>query len=118
MGVDPKVMGIGPVFSNLKTLKIAGVKLDEVDVFECNEAFAAQNLACIRELENQTGCKIDMNKWNANGGAIAFGHPNAASGGRIAISAVRQLERRGGRYGLISSCCGGGLGVSALFERI
>ena len=118
VGVDPKMMGIGPVFSNLKTLKMAGVKLDEVDVFECNEAFAAQNLACIKELENQTGCKIDMDKWNPNGGAIAFGHPNAASGGRIAIAAVRQMERRGGRYGLVSSCCGGGLGVSALFERI
>lgn len=118
VGVDPKYMGIGPVFSNLKALKLAGLSLDDVDVFECNEAFAAQNLACIKELENQTGSKIDMNKWNPNGGAIAYGHPNGASGGRIAIAAVRQLERRGGRYGLVSSCCGGGLGVSALFERI
>ncbi|MBQ3556574.1 MAG: thiolase family protein [Oscillospiraceae bacterium] len=118
VGVDPKYMGIGPVFSNLKTLKLAGLGLNDIDVFECNEAFAAQNLACIKELENRTGSKIDMDKWNPNGGAIAFGHPNGASGGRIAIAAVRQLERRGGRYGLVTSCCGGGLGVSALFERI
>jgi len=116
-GVDPKFMGIGPVYSNLKVLKKAGLTLDDVDVFECNEAFAAQNLSCIREMENQTGLKIPMEKWNPNGGAIAFGHPNGASGGRIAIAAIKQLVRGGGRYGLISSCCGGGLGVSTLFER-
>ena len=118
VGVDPKVMGIGPVYSNLKTLKLAGLTLDDVDVFECNEAFAAQNLSCIKEMENQTGLTIPMAKWNPNGGAIAFGHPNGASGGRIAISGIKELQRSGGRYALISSCCGGGLGVSTLYERI
>lgn len=118
VGVDPKYMGIGPVYSNLKALKMAGLTLDDVDVFECNEAFAAQNLSCIKEMENQTGLKIPMEKWNPNGGAIAFGHPNGASGGRIAIAAIKQLQRAQGRYGLVSSCCGGGLGVSTLFERI
>ncbi len=117
-GVDPKFMGIGPVYSNLKVLKKTGLKLEDIDVFECNEAFAAQNLSVIKELKNQTGYAIPMERWNPNGGAIAFGHPNGASGGRIAIFALKQLLRTGGRYGLISSCCGGGLGVSTLFERI
>lgn len=118
VGVDPKCMGIGPVSSNLKTLRLTGLSIEDIDVFECNEAFAAQNLSCIREMEDRTGKKIPMEKWNPNGGAIAFGHPNGASGGRIAIAAIRHLLRTGGHYGLVSSCCGGGLGVSALFERI
>lgn len=118
VGVDPKFMGIGPVYSNLKVLEKAGVSLDEVDVFECNEAFAAQNLSCLRETKLITGKDIPMEKWNPNGGAIAFGHPNGASGGRIAIAAIKQLQRTGGRYGLVSSCCGGGLGVSTLYERL
>ena len=118
VGVDPKYMGIGPAYSNLKVIEKVGLKLDDIDVFECNEAFAAQNISCIREMENLTGSSIPMAKWNPNGGAIAFGHPNGASGGRIAIFAIKELLRSGGRYGLISSCCGGGLGVSTLFERI
>lgn len=117
-GVDPKVMGIGPAFSNLRLLKRFGLTLDDIDIFECNEAFAAQNLSVIKEMEQQTGKKIDMEKWNPNGGAIAFGHPNGASGGRIAMFTMSELQRRGGRYGLFSSCCGGGLGVSSLIERI
>lgn len=116
-GVDPKYMGIGPAFSNLKLMNRFGLTIDDIDVYECNEAFAAQNLSVIKEMENQTGKKIDMNKWNPNGGAIAFGHPNGASGGRIAMFAMKELARRGGRYGLFSSCCGGGLGVSTLIER-
>jgi acetyl-CoA C-acetyltransferase len=95
-----------------------GLKVSDIDVFECNEAFAAQNLSVIREMEALSGEKIDMAKWNPNGGAIAFGHPNGASGGRVALFAIHQLLKTGGRYGLISSCCGGGIGVSALFERI
>lgn len=118
VGVDPKYMGIGPVYSNLKVLQKAGLSLDDIDVFECNEAFAAQNLACLRETKQITGKAISMERWNPNGGAIAFGHPNGASGGRIAISAIKQLQRSGGRYGLVSSCCGGGLGVSTLYERL
>ena len=118
VGVDPCYMGIGPAFSNLKVLKRQGLKLSDIDVFECNEAFAAQNLGVIREMEIQTGEKINMDKWNPNGGAIAMGHPNGASGARIAMYAMRQLERTDGRYALISSCCGGGLGVSSLFEKM
>ena len=118
VGCDPKLMGIGPAYSNLKVLKKMGMKLSDIDVFECNEAFAAQNLGVIREMEQLTGETIDQAKWNPNGGAIAFGHPNGASGGRIAQYALRQLQNTNGQFGLISSCCGGGIGVSALFERI
>ena len=116
-GVEPKFMGIGPAYSNLKLMKRFGLSFDDIDVFECNEAFAAQNLSVIREMEAQAGQKIDMEKWNPNGGAIAFGHPNGASGGRIAMFAIDQLRQTGGRYGIFSSCCGGGLGVSALVEN-
>ena len=115
-GVDPKLMGIGPVYSNLKLMKRFGLGIDDVSVYECNEAFAAQNLSVIREMENQTGKTINQDNWNPNGGAIAFGHPNGASGGRIAMFAVDELTRRGGGYGIFSSCCGGGLGVSSLIR--
>lgn len=118
VGVDPKFMGIGPAYSNLKLLKSAGLKVSDIDVYECNEAFAAQNLAVIREMENLSGERINMDRWNPHGGAIAMGHPNGASGARIAMYAMRHLERVGGRYAMISSCCGGGLGVSALFEKV
>lgn len=118
IGVLPRQMGIGPAFSNLKALKQAGLTVSDVDVFECNEAFAAQNLCVIKEMENQTGNTIDRNKWNPNGGAIAIGHPNGASGARIAMFAMRQLEQSGGRYGLFSSCCGGGHGTSSLIENL
>lgn len=115
-GVDPKLMGIGPAYSNLKLMKRFGLGIDDVSVYECNEAFAAQNLSVIREMENQTGKTINQDNWNPNGGAIAFGHPNGASGGRIAMFAVDELTRRGGGYGIFSSCCGGGLGVSSLIR--
>ena len=117
VGVDPKIMGIGPAYSNLKLLKRFGLKLSDIDVFECNEAFAAQNLGVIREMEKLTGEKIDQEKWNPNGGAIAFGHPNGASGARVGIFAMNELIRREGKYGIFSSCVGGGLGVSTLIER-
>ena len=117
VGCDPKLMGIGPAYSNLKLLKKFGMKLSDIDVFECNEAFAAQNLGVIREMELLTGETIDQDKWNPNGGAIAFGHPNGASGGRIAQYALRQIQNTGGQFALISSCCGGGQGVAALFEH-
>lgn len=118
VGCDPKLMGIGPAYSNMKLLEKHGMKLSDVDVFECNEAFAAQNLSVIREMEKIGGQSIDIAKWNPNGGAIAFGHPNGASGGRIAQFALQQLAETNGEYGIISSCCGGGLGVSALFKRV
>lgn len=117
-GVDPKIMGIGPVYSNLKILNKMGLKMNDIDIYECNEAFAAQNLAVIKEMENQTGEKMNMENWNPNGGAIAFGHPNGASGARVCIFTMKELIRKGGRYGIFSSCCGGGLGVSCLIENI
>lgn len=118
VGVEPRLMGIGPAYSNLMAIERAGLTIDDIDVFECNEAFAAQNLAVIKEMEIKSGKKIDMEKWNPNGGAIAFGHPNAASGARIALFCMKELERRGGRYGLFSSCCGGGQGVTVLIENL
>lgn len=117
-GVDPKYMGIGPAYTNLKVMKRAGLTVRDIDIFECNEAFAAQNLSVIKEMERTTGEKIDMEKWNPNGGAIAFGHPNGASGGRICLFTMKELIRRGGRYGIFSSCIGGGLGVSTLIENM
>lgn len=118
VGVDPKLMGIGPAYSNCKILKREGLSLDDIDVYECNEAFAAQNLSVIRQMENMTGKKIDMENWNPNGGAIAFGHPNGASGARVCMFTMKELERRGGKYGMFSSCCGGGLGISTLIENL
>lgn len=117
-GVDPRIMGIAPAYAMAKVLKRAGLKLSEMDVVECNEAFAVQNLAVIKELEKQTGEKVDMSVWNPLGGAIAFGHPNGASGTRIAMFAMRELIRRGGRYALFGSCCGGGLGVCTIVENL
>ncbi len=118
-GCDPRIMGIAPGYAMPKAMKRAGLKVADVDVFECNEAFAVQNLAVIKEVEKQTGEKIAWEeKWNPNGGAIAFGHPNGASGGRICIFALRELIRTGGRYGIFSSCCGGGLGVATVIENL
>lgn len=118
VGVDPKYMGIGPAYSNMKLLQKNGLRVSDIDVYECNEAFAAQNLSVIRQMEILSGEKIDQNNWNPNGGAIAFGHPNGASGARICIFTMKELARRGARYGLFSSCCGGGLGVSTLIENM
>ena len=118
-GVDPGIMGVAPAYALPVAMKRAGLnKLSDFDVIECNEAFAAQNLAVIRELENQTGEKINMDNWNPNGGAIAFGHPNGASGARIAMFCMRELIRRGGRYGTFGSCCGGGQGVVTIIENL
>ena len=118
VGVEPRLMGIGPAYSNLLAIKRAGLTMDDIDVFECNEAFAAQNLSVIKEMEIQSGKTIDQAKWNPNGGAIAFGHPNGASGARIGIFCMKELARKGGRYGLFSSCCGGGQGVTTLIENL
>ena len=118
VGVEPRYMGIGPAFSSLKALKMAGLTMDDLSVFECNEAFAAQNLGVIYELENQIGKKIDQRMWNPNGGAISIGHPNGASGARIGIFAMKELERNGGKYGLFSACCGGGHGTTTIIENL
>ena len=118
VGVDPKYMGIGPAFSNISLLNRLGLSLSDIDVFECNEAFAAQNLCVIKQMELMSKERIDRKKWNPLGGAIAFGHPNGASGGRLCIFAMNQLKRINGKYGLFSACCGGGLGVSTVIENI
>jgi len=116
-GVDPKIMGIGPAYAMPKALKRAGLKMTDMDVIEINEAFAAQVLADIKEMEAQ-GHVIDREKLNPNGGAIAFGHPNGMSGTRIAIFAMNELKRRKGKYAICSLCIGGGQGLATIFERL
>jgi acetyl-CoA C-acetyltransferase len=110
-GVDPRVMGIGPIPAVRKLLERSGVSLDELDLVELNEAFASQSLAVIRELG------LDSEKVNVNGGAIALGHPLGMSGARLVVSLLHELRRRGGRYGLATLCVGVGQGQAALFER-
>jgi acetyl-CoA acetyltransferase family protein len=111
-GVEPDLMGIGPVPAIRKALEKAGMKLEQIDLVEVNEAFAAQYLAVERELG------LDRSKTNVNGGAIALGHPLAASGTRLVLTALNELKRRGGRYGLASACIGGGQGIAIIFERV
>jgi acetyl-CoA C-acetyltransferase len=111
-GVDPKYMGIGPVPAVKKTLERAGLKVEDMDVIESNEAFAAQACAVARELG------FDMKKLNPNGGAVALGHPIGATGCILTIKAIYELHRTGGRYGLVTMCIGGGQGIAAVFERL
>ena len=118
MGCQPNLMGIGASWSNLKAMQQAGLRIADIDIFECNEAFAAQNLCVIKDMQEQTGDTIDMEKWNPNGGAIAIGHPNAASGARITIFAIKHLEKIGGRYAVVSSCCGSGQGTTTIWENL
>jgi acetyl-CoA acyltransferase len=109
-GVPPEIMGIGPVPAVRKLLAKNKLEVKDIDVFELNEAFAAQALYCIRELG------IDRAKVNPNGGAIALGHPLGVSGTRMTATLLRELKRRGGRYGVVTMCIGGGMGAAALFE--
>lgn len=118
MGCEEHLMGVGAAYSTLKALKQAKLRLQDIDVYECNEAFAAQNLLCIKEMQTQTGEQIEMANWNPNGGAIAIGHPNAASGARITWFAMKELERKAGKFGAITSCCGGGQGTTAIIENL
>jgi len=113
-GVEPRVMGLGPVFAARKALERAGISLVDLDVIEINEAFASQVLGCLKLLE----VSYDDTRVNPNGGAIAVGHPLGASGARIALTTMRQLERSGGRYGLASLCIGIGQGAAAIIERL
>ncbi|TNB49646.1 3-oxoadipyl-CoA thiolase [Martelella lutilitoris] len=113
-GVAPRVMGIGPVPATRKVLKLAGLSLSDMDVIELNEAFAAQSLAVLREL----GLPDDAAHVNANGGAIAIGHPLGMSGARLVLTAANQLHRTGGRYGLCTMCIGVGQGIAMIIERI
>ncbi|MGB2874059.1 MAG: acetyl-CoA C-acyltransferase [Gaiellaceae bacterium] len=110
-GVDPRVMGIGPVPAVRKLLSRAGVDLGDIDLVELNEAFASQSLVVIRELG------LDPDRVNVNGGAIALGHPLGMSGARLVVTLLHELRRRGGRYGLATLCVGVGQGQAALFER-
>jgi acetyl-CoA acyltransferase len=111
-GCPPEEMGIGPVFAIPKVLKLAGLTLDQIDVIELNEAFAAQSLAVIKMLE------LNPDKVNVNGGAIALGHPLGCTGAKLTASILRELERRNGRYGMVTMCVGGGMGAAGIFERL
>jgi acetyl-CoA C-acetyltransferase len=110
-GVEPRVMGIGPVPATRKVLEKSGLKLDEIDVFEVNEAFAAQALAVSRELG------LPPERTNPNGSGISLGHPVAATGAILAVKSLYELQRTGGRYALATMCIGGGQGIAAIFER-
>jgi 3-oxoadipyl-CoA thiolase len=110
-GVDPRVMGIGPIPAVRKLLERAGIDVDQIDLVELNEAFASQSLAVIRELG------LDAARVNVNGGAIALGHPLGMSGARLVVTLLHELRRRGGRYGVATMCVGVGQGQAALFER-
>jgi len=111
-GCPPEEMGIGPVFAIPKALRIAGLTLKDIDVIELNEAFAAQSLAVIKTLG------LDPDRVNVNGGAIALGHPLGCTGAKLTASILRELERRNGRYGMVTMCVGGGMGAAGIFERI
>jgi acetyl-CoA acyltransferase len=110
-GVEPERFGIGPVPAIRKALGMAGLALDQIDLVELNEAFAAQVLACLRELP------IDPERLNVNGGAIALGHPLGCTGARLAVSLLHEMPRRGARYGMVTMCVGGGMGAAGIFER-
>jgi 3-oxoadipyl-CoA thiolase len=111
-GVDPAVMGIGPVAATRKALSRAGLTVNDLDLIELNEAFASQSIACIRELD------LDMEKVNVNGGSIALGHPLGCSGARIATTLLHEMKRREVRYGLATMCVGVGQGAAMIFEKV
>lgn len=111
-GVRPEVMGIGPVVAIPKALEMAGVKLEEVGLFELNEAFASQSLGVIRELG------IDPSKVNVNGGAIALGHPLGCTGAKLSVSILHEMKRRNEKYGVVTMCIGGGMGAAGVFELL
>jgi acetyl-CoA C-acetyltransferase len=111
-GVEPRIMGMGPVPAARKVLDRAGLKLDEIDLFEVNEAFAAQALAVIRELG------LPPDRTNPNGSGVSLGHPVGATGTILAVKALYELRRTGGRYALVTMCIGGGQGIAAIFERV
>lgn len=112
VGVPPEIMGVGPAHAIPKALAAAGLKVEDIDVFEINEAFASQALHCVRALG------IPSEKVNPNGGAIALGHPLGATGARMTATLLHELKRRGARYGVVSMCIGGGMGAAAVFENV
>jgi len=111
-GYKPEEMGLGPVFAIPKVLKMAGLKLADIEVIELNEAFAAQSLAVIKEGQ------LDPAVVNPNGGAIALGHPLGCTGAKLTASIIRELERRKARYGMVTMCVGGGMGAAGIFENL
>ncbi len=111
-GVPPEIMGMGPVVAVPKALKLAGLKLEDIDLIELNEAFACQALAVMREL------KMDDERVNVNGGAVALGHPLGASGAKLTVQLLGEMRRRGSRYGMVTMCVGGGQGAATIFENL
>jgi acetyl-CoA acetyltransferase family protein len=111
-GVDPAVMGVGPVPASRKALARAGITVDDLDLVELNEAFASQSLVCIDELG------LDPDKVNVNGGSIAIGHPLGSTGARLMTVLLHELRRRNGRYGLVTMCIGVGQGIATVVERV
>ena len=111
-GYKPEEMGLGPVFAIPKVLKMAGLKLSDIDVIELNEAFAAQSLGVMKE------AGIDPEKVNPNGGAIALGHPLGCTGAKLTATVIRELKRRNARYGMVTMCVGGGMGAAGIFENL
>ncbi len=111
-GVEPKIMGIGPVAAIPKALKLAGLKLNDIEQIELNEAFAAQSLGVIKELE------LDREKVNVNGGAIALGHPLGCTGAKLSVQLFNEMKRRGQKYGMVTACVGGGQGVAGIYELL
>ena len=113
-GVEPRIMGVGPVAAVKRLLALSGVSLEQVEVIELNEAFAAQSIACLREL----GLADDDPRVNPNGGAIALGHPLGMSGARLILTATLELEKRKARYAICTMCIGVGQGAAILIERV
>jgi acetyl-CoA acyltransferase len=111
-GVAPEVMGVGPTVAIPRALKLAGLEMKDIDLIELNEAFAAQALAVVRELG------IDMERVNVNGGAIALGHPLGATGAKLTVQLLNEMQRREARYGMVTMCIGGGMGAAGIFERL
>jgi len=111
-GNEPELMGLGPVHAVPKALKAAGLKLEDIDLIELNEAFAAQGLAVMRKLG------MDPEITNVNGGAIALGHPLGCTGAKLSTQILHELGRRGGRYAMVTMCVGGGMGAAGIFENL
>ena len=110
-GVAPEVMGLGPIPSSRKAMELAGLTIEDIDLVEANEAFAAQSIAVARDL------KFDMTKVNVNGGAIALGHPIGASGARIVVTLIHEMMKRDAKTGMATLCIGGGMGTTLIVER-
>jgi acetyl-CoA acyltransferase len=111
-GVPPEVMGIGPIEAIPAALKLAGLQQQDIELFELNEAFAAQSLAVIQEL------KLNPEQINVNGGAIALGHPLGCTGAKLTATLLHEMQRRQNHYGMVTMCIGGGMGAAGIFERI